>query len=744
MPVEHQSNTQVCSGLTPKNRRILVIDDNLAIHADFRKILTRPNSESEAKLGEMEAALFGTTSPRVSNSAGVTTDFIIDSAFQGQEGLQKIKEAVSRQEPYAMAFVDIRMPPGLDGIETTERIWQIDPDLLVVVCTAYSDYSLDSMIARLGVTDRLVILKKPFDPMEVEQLAHVLTETWRAHRDASLRMDQLESLVRKRTISLQQEISRRKEIEVELERARDAAESATRAKSEFLANMSHEIRTPMNGVFGMCQLLLAAKDMPPDLRDLVKTLASSGEVLLAMIDDVLDFSKIEANKLCLENAVFSLRKAVTEAVALLAPKAEEKNLELLCELEPAVADLHIGDSTRFQQILLNLAGNAIKFTNKGEVAVTVTRTFTEEGEPRVRLTVRDTGIGVTEEARRLLFQPFTQADSSITRRFGGTGLGLAICKRLIDLMQGTVLVESQPGKGSSFKVDLPLEPVPDTDTPPPPQLQEKRIAIIDDNATSRGILKRLLSTCSARIEMFSNPRVALNELSAAGGGDDPFDIVLLDHQMPQLDGLTLARNLMSQPLNKKPFVILLSPHHLRRTPEQIKAAGIDTCLFKPVRQESLFEALRTLQKTTAAPEPLRAVSPELPAATARILVAEDNLVNQKVARLLLKSLGFDADIVANGREAVAAVKSRRYDLVLMDCQMPEVDGFEATEMIRAEERAQSSPRLPIVAMTAGTAETFRKKCDACGMDGYLSKPVRKEALEKVIQNLLRIREAASM
>jgi len=586
-----------------KNHRILVIDDNRAIHADFRKVLTARKTGSD-DFAKSEAALFADETP--SPSSCKTPEFQVDSAFQGREGLDLIQKSLEEGYPYAMAFVDVRMPPGWDGVETTANIWQKYPDLQVVICTAYSDYSWEQMLNKLGYSDRLVILKKPFDPIEVLQLAIAMTEKWRLYQQAKLRLDQLEKMVCERTAELRNSntelITANELLKIATEKTQKMAEGvlvASKVKSEFLASMSHEIRTPMNGVIGMVDLLVET-DLTSEQREFAATIKLSADSLLAIINDILDFSKIEAGKMTIETVEFDLEAAVKNAVALLLPRAQTKGIVFDYLINPTVPMRVVGDPSRLRQVLLNLLSNAIKFTERGKVLLEVTKTAGTDHESRLHFSVHDTGMGMSEEVQRILFQSFAQADASTTRRFGGTGLGLAICRKLVEQMGGSISVTSTVGKGSTFRFDLPF--------------------------------------------------------------------ALLKLKEPPVLGDRAVRSEMS------------------KSTQAIEISGIPLGL--------------------------------------RILLAEDDKINQIVAVKRVKRLGCaKVDVVSNGLEAVKAWQQGSYDLILMDCQMPEMDGYQAVQQIRELEKNQNLPHIRIIAMTANAMQGDRELCLAAGMDDYLSKPI---------------------
>jgi signal transduction histidine kinase/chemotaxis response regulator CheB len=737
-----------------RNNRVLVIDDNPAIHADVRKILCPPTSDTAASVDALEIELLG----HATAGARTKATFCVDDANQGRDGLEKMKQALARGEPYAMAFVDVRMPPGWDGIETTLELWKVSPDLQIVICTAHSDYSWDDMLARLGCSDRLVILKKPFDTIEVLQLANALTEKWSLVQQTQAHAAQLEDRVRERTSALeatnsalQAEILRRRDMESDLKRAKEAAETADRAKSAFLANMSHEIRTPMNGVIGMANLLLSSQ-LTADQRDLVDTLCQSSEALLTIMNDILDFSKIEAGRLALESIDFDLTEHLELALDLHAEAAARKSLELVMHVDDDVPGCVRGDPIRLRQVVLNLLSNAIKFTQRGEVVLHVMLAEKRGDQTILRFRVTDTGVGIPPRVLAGLFQPFVQADNSTTRRFGGTGLGLAICKRLVELMQGEIGVESSAGNGSTFwftvTLEAPLEPPPSL--PLAPSLLECHHAlIVDDNATNRKLLMHLCTTWRLKHRVAASAKAAVQELWSAVKTGRPIDVIILDHHMPDIDGLGLAKMVLAEDAIPCPAMVLLTSRGERLAQAQLDAHGLSACELKPLHPEKLRSTLARVMASkrngTTIPSAARSRSPFAPAspvsddADVSILVAEDNTVNQKVTLLQLRNLGYTADLVTNGREAVEAVKRKRYALVLMDAQMPEMDGIAATLRIRSAQAAGEVgfPRdLRIIAMTANAMAGDREACLDAGMDDYLAKPVKPDALRDALARYL--------
>lgn len=690
-----------------KTIRVLVVDDQPIIHRVF-------------------AATFRTTAESAMQHDQNQLSIQMESAYQSEEAIALTTERAANNQFFDLAFVDLHMPPGAGGIETIKGLWKADPLLPIVICTAHSDVSGSDLINELGVSDRLQILKKPFDAIEVQQLALTISKRRTLETESRRRMDELDNRVRERT----SELLAAKE---HAESAQAEAEKANQLKSQFLANMSHELRTPLNGVLGMLDVLRGTS-LTTRQDEFARISQTSARSLLAIINDILDYSKIEAQQLTLESVPFNLTRMLEEIASLGAAQVANSDVEVVLHYSSALSNGIVGDPLRLRQVLTNLLNNALKFTTTGHVILEA-RSVKDDvnGTSRIRFAVRDTGIGIPMDKIGDIFNKFTQADGSTTREFGGTGLGLAISSHLVELMDAKIEVTSTLGEGSEFSFEAVLETV---NLPEPkaiyPELKRSRILVVDDLSLNREILQAQLELDAQFVQTAGSGHEALELLRTT---NPPFDVVVTDYQMPQMNGQTLGEEIRKENLSQQPKLIMLSSNCASISQEQLADIGFDDFLIKPASRTILVTAIRgALGAEVTDVESETDDSSKTQFNTIRVLVADDNQINQVVAENCLLNLGCESvELCDNGQQAIDAVVKGDFDIVFMDCYMPVMDGYEASRLIRKLPPPKCN--IPIVALTANALSGDKDVCLEAGMDDHLPKPIEPHQIQKVLRTL---------
>lgn len=728
-----------------KLARILLVDDNTAIHEDFKSLIGDDDTRVDHDTLALEESLFGEGVTQQAPDAETESykKYTIDSAFQGEEAIEKVQQAVEEGNPYALLFMDVRMPPGMDGIQAVKRIWQKYPNIEVVICTAFSDYAWNDILKELGNTGNLLFMKKPFDATAVKQTAMTLTKKWLLTQENRNYTDHLETEVQKRTAELNDLLEK-------VSRMKEKAEAATLAKSMFLSNMSHEIRTPLNGVVGLTELLMTT-ELNTEQREYTENLRDSGYSLKTMVDAILDFSKIESGKMELEKLVFDPRAVVESATDLLAVNVLGTPVEICAFVDAGIPHAVIGDAERIRQILLNLVGNAIKFTESGEIgiraklcqqtalennaAADTQSPATSESEPQtvhLMFEVSDTGKGIDSQALDKLFSPFVQEDESTTRKFGGTGLGLSICKQLCELMGGRIGATSTLGQGSVFTFTVVVQAAETPAMAPVDSvrhdLSNLKCLQVGDNDLSLENTALYVQHFNGKSERASEGVSLLEIVDSQRSVGTPFNMVLVDYRSGDIDAyLDVAQTLAQYVTANTLELVALLPMACAGYHGPLTEAGYKACLTRPLKLRQLIPCLATLANGGALPgvdKTHALTSFDLDYCFPQkfeVLIAEDNLVNQKIIGKLLDKIGLKTDIADDGAAAVAACKKHQYDVIFMDCQMPVMDGYAATEAIRA---IAGYEQVPIIAFTGDVFSDNIARCLAAGMTDTLTKPCK--------------------
>ncbi len=737
------------------SHRILIVDDNPAIHEDLKEVLC-PNRLTviDEETTALEEELFSEDEDKDSFEPDVP-DYEIDDAFQGEEAIEMVEQAEGEGNPYALIFMDVRMPPGIDGIQTIHDIWEKHPNIEMVICTAYSDYSWDQILEKLKSTDSLLFMKKPFDTVAVRQMALSLTKKWAMARQSKSDIKNLKGKINNRTQELTTMISN-------LESLKMKAESATISKEGFLSSISHGIQTPLSGILGIADMLLDT-ELNADQRNLAQTIKVAGDSLLTVVDDVLQYSRTEAGNLDLEEIEFNIRTAIENTADLVAANAHEKGLETATLVHADVPETLIGDPLRLRQVLLILASNAVESTDTGEIVISVQRDLTApshadpdqiNGHADLRFEVSDTGPGLSNEKKQHLKNLLTDPEIDSQIENGTNGTGLSLCRQLAELMKGEIGLDSDEGMGSTFwfTTSFATTEAPNYQIlPTAATMSGAHCLLIGDNPTSRKVLSLYINQWGGSCSEAVNEVSAVEQLHTALP-TKPFDAVIVDIKNGDKTRYKeIANSIRRHKTLNSLQLICLTPKSKRGDAKKLKKYGYCAYLSKPIRHSHLYNCLLMIKGFRNNSIELKDnqiitkhLFDEISQARYRFLVVEDNPVNTNTLVRMLNNLTISCDVARNGKEALSACSKKKYDMILMDCHMPEMDGYEATRNIRkmeqekvtASRKNKDEARIPILALTASADAENRDKCYEAGMDDFLTKPVKANQMADIVRKHL--------